>query len=62
MRRPFYFINSSMFVEDGSGNIIGEVQQRWHLWRRNYDLYIGGWLGGSLGTLLGSREDGTTQG
>lgn len=51
-----------MFVEDGSGNIIGEVQQRWHLWRRNYDLYIGGWLGGSLGTLLGSREDGTTQG
>ncbi|KAK2076287.1 hypothetical protein QBZ16_001219 [Prototheca wickerhamii] len=40
MRRPFYFINSSMFVEDGSGNIIGEVQQRWHLWRRNYDLYI----------------------
>jgi uncharacterized protein YxjI len=27
-------------VEDGEGNTIGEVQQRWHLWQRNYDLYI----------------------
>lgn len=43
MRRPFYFINSSMFIEDGNGQVIGEVQQRWHLWRRNYDLYIGAW-------------------
>jgi hypothetical protein len=24
--------------------VVGEVQQRWHLWRRNYDLYIGGWM------------------
>ncbi|KAL3131136.1 hypothetical protein ABBQ38_000441 [Trebouxia sp. C0009 RCD-2024] len=40
VRRPFYFINSSIFVEDGEGNTIGEVQQRWHLWQRNYDLYI----------------------
>jgi hypothetical protein len=28
-------------VQDGEGNVVGEVQQRWHLWRRNYDLYIG---------------------
>lgn len=40
MQRPFYFINSSIYVEDGEGNTIGEVQQRWHLWQRNYDLYI----------------------
>ncbi|KDD71856.1 scramblase, partial [Helicosporidium sp. ATCC 50920] len=41
LRRPFYWVNSSMFIEDGEGVQIGEVQQRWHLWRRNYDLYIG---------------------
>jgi hypothetical protein len=23
------------------GEVIGEVRQRWHLWRRNYDLYLG---------------------
>ncbi|KAL4856200.1 putative AAA domain-containing protein [Chlorella vulgaris] len=40
MRRPFYLINSTMYIEDGAGNVVGEVQQRWHLWRRNYDLYI----------------------
>ena len=40
VRRPFYFINSSIYVEDGEGSTIGEVQQRWHLWQRNYDLYI----------------------
>ena len=27
--------------QDGGGNVIGEVHQRWHLWKRNYDLYIG---------------------
>ncbi|KAL4451629.1 hypothetical protein ABPG75_007291 [Micractinium tetrahymenae] len=40
MRRPMYLINSSIFVEDGAGNVVGEVHQRWHLWRRNYDLYM----------------------
>ncbi|PSC69495.1 Altered inheritance rate of mitochondria 25 [Micractinium conductrix] len=40
MRRPFYLINSSIYIEDGGGNIVGEVHQRWHLWKRNYDLYI----------------------
>lgn len=29
-----------MVVQDGGGNVIGEVHQRWHLWQRNYDLYI----------------------
>lgn len=41
LRRPAYLINSTMFVEDGEGNQIGEIQQRWHPWRRRYDLFIG---------------------
>ncbi len=40
VRRPFYLINSHMNIEDGEGNVIGEVHQRWHLWRRNYSIYI----------------------
>jgi uncharacterized protein YxjI len=23
------------------GDVIGEVRQRWHLWRRKYDLFMG---------------------
>ncbi|KAK9833274.1 hypothetical protein WJX81_001649 [Elliptochloris bilobata] len=41
VRRPFYWINSTITVEDGSGEALGEVRQRWHLWRRRYDLYLG---------------------
>ena len=40
VRRPFYLINSQMNIEDGAGNVIGEVHQRWHLWQRNYAIYI----------------------
>lgn len=29
-----------MFIENGQGDVLGEIQQRWHAWRRNYDLYI----------------------
>ena len=36
-----YLINSTIIVEDGEGNEIGEVKQRWHLWKRKYDLYFG---------------------
>ena len=28
-------------IEDGEGTAVGEVQQRWHLWKRRYDLYLG---------------------
>ena len=44
-----------MFIEDGEGSMVGEIKQRWHPIRRNYDLYInkaqfaqisGGGLGG----------------
>jgi hypothetical protein len=30
----------SSCAEDGDGAVIGEVKQRWHLLKRNYDLYI----------------------
>lgn len=29
-----------MFVETGDGHTIGEIHQRWHLYKRNYDLYL----------------------
>lgn len=41
VRRPMYLINSTIIVEDGEGNAIGEVKQRWHPWKRKYDLYFG---------------------
>ncbi|EFJ53297.1 hypothetical protein VOLCADRAFT_115863 [Volvox carteri f. nagariensis] len=40
LRRPAYLISSTMFVEDGAGRPVGEIQQRWHLLKRNYDLYL----------------------
>ncbi|KAF6252183.1 Scramblase-domain-containing protein [Scenedesmus sp. NREL 46B-D3] len=44
VRRPAYLINSYMYIEDPqgeAGEAVGEVRQRWHPWRRNYDLYLG---------------------
>lgn len=41
VKRPAYLISSSMTVLDADDNAIGSVQQRWHPWRRNYDLYLG---------------------
>lgn len=35
-----YLISSTMYVESGDGHPIGEIQQRWHLYKRNYDLYM----------------------
>ena len=32
---------SSMLIRDGTGALLGEVNQRWHPWRRKYDLYLG---------------------
>ncbi|RPD80232.1 Scramblase-domain-containing protein [Lentinus tigrinus ALCF2SS1-7] len=52
LRRPFAFINSRMYVQrlkdfseyTPEGNPVldtfAEVQQRWHLWRRRYDLFL----------------------
>ncbi|GMH43421.1 hypothetical protein BSKO_11343 [Bryopsis sp. KO-2023] len=41
IRRPMYLISSTMYVEDGEGEVIGSIHQRWHLYRRNYDMYLG---------------------
>ena len=35
-----YLINSTIFVEDADGNVVGEVRQRFHVWQRNYDIYL----------------------
>ncbi|CAK9274896.1 unnamed protein product, partial [Sphagnum jensenii] len=40
VRRPIWFINSAIYVEI-DGKVIGECHRRWHLWRRNYDVYLG---------------------
>ncbi|KMT16725.1 hypothetical protein BVRB_3g050090 [Beta vulgaris subsp. vulgaris] len=40
IRRPFWWITSSIHAEV-NGKEIGVVHQRWHLWRRIYDLYLG---------------------
>ncbi len=40
LRRPAYLISSTIYIEDGEGNRLGEVQQSWHLWRRRYDLFL----------------------
>ncbi|XP_078442356.1 scramblase-like protein [Wolffia australiana] len=38
VRRPFWWINSTIYAEV-DGKEIGVVHRRWHLWRRIYDLY-----------------------
>ncbi|CAA7403875.1 unnamed protein product [Spirodela intermedia] len=39
VRRPFWWINSTIYAEV-DGKEIGVVHRRWHLWRRIYDLYL----------------------
>lgn len=41
IERPFSWINSRIFISTADDQVIGEVQQRWHLLRRKYDLFIG---------------------
>jgi hypothetical protein len=38
VRRPFYLVSSSMEVLDAEGRPIGAVKQRWHPFKRLYDL------------------------
>ncbi|RKP06688.1 Scramblase-domain-containing protein [Thamnocephalis sphaerospora] len=40
LRRPFTFINTRLFISDAEDQPIGEVWQRWHLWRRRYELFV----------------------
>ncbi|KAF7723208.1 hypothetical protein EC973_002283 [Apophysomyces ossiformis] len=39
--RPFAFINSRIYIYTADDTLVGEVQQRWHLLRRKYDLFVG---------------------
>lgn len=32
IHRPFTLINSTIYVQDHNGKLIGFVRQRWHLW------------------------------
>jgi uncharacterized protein YxjI len=41
VRRPAYLISSTTYVETAQGEAVGEVRQRWHPLRRNFDLYVG---------------------
>jgi hypothetical protein len=38
VRRPAYLVSSSMTVLDADDNPVGEIKQRWHPIKRNYDL------------------------
>lgn len=38
VKRPAYLISSHMMVLDADDRQIGEVRQRWHPFKRNYDL------------------------
>ncbi|RUS23317.1 Scramblase-domain-containing protein [Endogone sp. FLAS-F59071] len=40
IRRPFTLINSRIFISTAQDELIGEVQQIWHPWRRKYDLFV----------------------
>ncbi|GAX76018.1 hypothetical protein CEUSTIGMA_g3461.t1 [Chlamydomonas eustigma] len=40
VRRPAYLITSTMYIEDGKGEVLGEVHRRWSMIQRNYDLYM----------------------
>ncbi|KAJ1986952.1 hypothetical protein H4R33_003089 [Dimargaris cristalligena] len=41
--RPFALINSRIYIrKPDNGEVIGEVHQEWHLWKRRYDLFVRG--------------------
>jgi len=40
IQRAFSIINSVIKIEDPNGEVIGEVHQVWHPWRRKYNLFI----------------------
>jgi Scramblase len=40
VKRPWTFINSRLSVLYSDKNLIGEVHQVWHLWRRRYELFL----------------------
>ena len=42
IRRPIkWFLNSEISVYNANDELLGEVKQVWHLWRRQYELFLG---------------------
>lgn len=39
--RPYSLVNSRIFIYTANDDLVGEVQQRWNLVRRKYDLFVG---------------------
>lgn len=39
--RPYSLVNSRIFIYTVDDELVGEVQQRWNLVRRKYDLFVG---------------------
>jgi hypothetical protein len=39
--RPYSLVNSRIFIYTADDDLVGEVQQRWNLVRRKYDLFVG---------------------
>ncbi|KAK4516470.1 uncharacterized protein ATC70_011442 [Mucor velutinosus] len=39
--RPYSLFNSRIFIYTADDELVGEVQQRWNLVRRKYDLFVG---------------------
>ncbi|EPB81989.1 hypothetical protein HMPREF1544_11268 [Mucor circinelloides 1006PhL] len=39
--RPYSLVNSRIFIYTADDELVGEVQQRWNLVRRKYDLFVG---------------------
>lgn len=35
-----FLVSSSVIVETPEGELLGEVNMNWHLWRRRYSLYV----------------------
>eukprot|EP01112_Ceratiomyxa_fruticulosa_P010748 TRINITY_DN2859_c0_g1_i6.p1 TRINITY_DN2859_c0_g1~~TRINITY_DN2859_c0_g1_i6.p1 ORF type:complete len:465 (+),score=97.80 TRINITY_DN2859_c0_g1_i6:436-1830(+) len=40
VHRPFNVINSSMYVFNNTGEEVGRILQRFHVYRRKYDIYL----------------------
>ncbi|RKP24204.1 Scramblase [Syncephalis pseudoplumigaleata] len=40
LQRPWTWINTHINVLDANDNLLGQVMQQWHLWRRRYELFI----------------------
>ena len=40
VRRKLYLLESNTLLETAEGEVVGEVHQVWHLWKRSYDVFV----------------------